>query len=37
MANSAADARGAEAEIRKKLIKENAIDVMIAISGNFFF
>ncbi|MBI2578346.1 MAG: N-6 DNA methylase [Candidatus Aenigmarchaeota archaeon] len=37
MANSAADARGAEAEIRKKLIQQNAIDVMIAISGNFFY
>ena len=37
MANSAADARGAEAEIRRKLIQENAIDVMIAISGNFFY
>jgi type I restriction enzyme M protein len=37
MANSAADARGAEAEIRKKLIQSNAIDVMIAISQNFFY
>ena len=37
MANSAADARGAEAEIRKKLIFENAIDVMIAIGSNFFY
>ena len=37
MANSAADARGAEAESRRKLIQENAIDVMIAISGNFFY
>ena len=37
MANSAADARGAEAEIRKKLIQENAVDVMISISGNFFY
>lgn len=37
MANSAADARGAESEIRKRLILSNAIDVMIAISGNFFY
>ncbi len=37
MANSAADARGTEATIRQKLIQENAIDVMIAISGNFFY
>jgi type I restriction enzyme M protein len=37
MANSAADARGAEATIRQKLIQQNAIDVMIAISGNFFY
>ena len=37
MANSATDARGAEAEIRKKLIQADAIDVMIAISSNFFY
>jgi type I restriction enzyme M protein len=37
MANSAADARGNEKEIRKKLIDENAIDVMIAIGSNFFY
>jgi type I restriction enzyme M protein len=37
MANSAADARGTEADIRKKLIQQNAIDVMINISGNFFY
>jgi len=37
MANSAADARGAEAEIRKKLILGNAVDVMIAIGSNFFY
>src|SRR3989338_2363616 len=37
MANSAADARGAEATIRQKLIQENAIDVMITISKNFFY
>lgn len=37
MANSAADARGAEAEIKKKLIQANAIDVMISIGSNFFY
>jgi len=37
MANSAADARGAEAEIRRKLIQANAIDVMISIGPNFFY
>jgi len=37
MASSAADARGAEAQIRKKLILENAIDIMIAIGPKFFY
>jgi type I restriction enzyme M protein len=37
MANSAADARGAEAEIRRKLIQANAIDVIIAIGPKFFY
>jgi len=37
MANSAADARGAEMEIRKKLIQSGAVDVMISISPNFFY
>jgi type I restriction enzyme M protein len=37
MANSAADARGAEADIRRKLIESNAIDVMISIGPNFFY
>jgi type I restriction enzyme M protein len=37
MANSAADARGNEAEIRRKLIENNQIDVMIAIGTNFFY
>lgn len=37
MANSAADARGNEAEIKKKLILGNAIDVMISIGSNFFY
>ena len=37
MANSAADARGAEMEIRKKVIQSGAVDVMISISPNFFY
>jgi type I restriction enzyme M protein len=37
MANSASDARGTELEIRKKLIEDGAVDVMIAISSNFFY
>ena len=37
MANSAADARGSELEIRRKLIEAGAVDVMIAIGSNFFY
>ncbi|MFH1824257.1 MAG: class I SAM-dependent DNA methyltransferase [Candidatus Firestonebacteria bacterium] len=37
MANSAADARASELEIRKKLINDNAVDVMIAVGSNFFY
>jgi type I restriction enzyme M protein len=37
MANSAADARGSELEIRKKLIEDCGVDVMIAIGSNFFY
>jgi len=37
MANSAADARQSEMEIRKKLLQEHAVDVMVAISPNFFY
>ena len=37
MANSASDARGSEQEIRRKLIESGAVDVMIAISSNFFY
>jgi type I restriction enzyme M protein len=37
MANSAADARQSEMEIRKKLLKAQAVDVMIAIGPNFFY
>ena len=37
MANSAADARGSELEIRKQLIEDRAVDVVVAISSNFFY
>jgi type I restriction enzyme M protein len=37
MANSAADARGSELEIRKKLIDSGAVDVIVSISPNFFY
>ncbi|HEY2975873.1 MAG TPA: class I SAM-dependent DNA methyltransferase [Pyrinomonadaceae bacterium] len=37
MANSASDARQSELEIRKKLIEEHGVDVMIAIGSNFFY
>ncbi len=37
MANSATDARGTELEIRKKLILDKVVDVMISIGPNFFY
>jgi type I restriction enzyme M protein len=37
MANSASDARGSELEIRKKLIEEGVVDVMVATSSNMFY
>jgi type I restriction enzyme M protein len=37
MANSASDARGTEAEIRKQLIESNVVDAMISIGSNFFY
>lgn len=37
MANSAADAGGSELEIRKNLIAEKAVDVMVAVGPNFFY
>jgi type I restriction enzyme M protein len=36
MANSAADARGSEAEIRRKLIGSGAVDVIVSVGPNFF-
>jgi type I restriction enzyme M protein len=37
MANSAGDARGTELEIRKKMLEDRAVDVMIAVGPNFFY
>jgi type I restriction enzyme M protein len=37
MANSASDARQSEMEIRKKLINDHAMDVIVSISSNFFY
>jgi type I restriction enzyme M protein len=37
MANSASDARGSELEIRKKLIQEGVVDVIVATSPNMFY
>jgi type I restriction enzyme M protein len=37
MANSAGDAGGTELEIRKKLIAEKAVDVIVSVGSNFFY
>ncbi len=37
MANSAGDAGGSELEIRKRLIAERAVDVIVAVGSNFFY
>jgi len=37
MANSAADAGGSELEIRKKLLADKAVDVIVAVGTNFFY
>lgn len=37
MANSAADAGGSELEIRRKLIEDRAVDVIVSIGPNFFY
>jgi type I restriction enzyme M protein len=37
MANSAADARGSEMEIRRQIIQAKAVDVMVSIGSNFFY
>ncbi len=37
MANSAADARGSELDIRKKLVQSGAVDVIVSVGPNFFY
>lgn len=37
MANSAADARGAEKEIRRQLVAERSVDVIVSVGTNFFY
>ncbi len=37
MANSAADARGSEQEIRKRLVESGVVDVVISVGPNFFY
>jgi len=37
MANSASDARHSEGEIRRKLIEDRMVDVMVAVGPNFFY
>jgi type I restriction enzyme M protein len=37
MANSAADARGTELEIRKRLIQDKSVDVVVSVGSNFFY
>ena len=37
IANSAADARNSEQEIRKRMIEDRAVDVIVAVGPNFFY
>ncbi|TPJ72452.1 class I SAM-dependent DNA methyltransferase [Mesorhizobium sp. B2-6-2] len=37
MANSAADARGSEAEVRQRLIESGGVDVIVSVGPNFFY
>lgn len=37
MANSAGDAAGSELEIRRKLIEDHSVDVIVSIGSNFFY
>ena len=37
MANSASDARGSELEIRRKMIEDRSVDVIIAVGTNMFY
>ncbi|MDQ3641805.1 MAG: SAM-dependent methyltransferase, partial [Actinomycetota bacterium] len=37
MANSASDARGSELEVRRQLIEDRSVDVVISVGPNFFY
>lgn len=37
MANSAADARASELDIRQKLVEDKAVDVVVSVGSNFFY
>jgi type I restriction enzyme M protein len=37
IANSAADARATEQEIRKRMIQDGAVDIIVAVGSNFFY
>jgi type I restriction enzyme M protein len=37
MANSAGDARGSELEIRRKMLEDRAVEVMVSVGPNFFY
>lgn len=37
MANSASDARNSEQEIRRLLLQEHVVDVMVSVASNFFY
>ena len=37
MANSAGDARGSELEIRRKMLENRAVDVIVSVGTNFFY
>jgi type I restriction enzyme M protein len=37
MANSAGDARGSELEIRRKMLEDRSVDVMVSVGPNFFY
>lgn len=37
MANSASDARSSEQELRRKLIEDRAVDVIVAVGPNMFY
>ena len=37
MANSASDARGSELEIRRKLVEDRCVDVVVAVGTNMFY